>query len=328
MAESKEIQDKIIKISKDIGIPTKKILDLLYILSKGAPIENNYLLQRIGVSKNVLNQTKKLLSSILEPPSKKTQLKKDDILKIKTLFDKNYRTEESLWDFLQDEDFKETSKLIEEYQDYHPSPNREYDQFTATVKTTAMRASLLNFYEDIKGKRLLFLGDDDLTSIAVANFKTAKEISILDIDDRISNIINSISNKNQLGIKVAEFDLRKPLPLSYLNRFDIVFIDPPYTQKGIKLFISRAIDALDRTNHVAKIYVCYGNSERAKERFLPIQEILTNSGLIIKCVFDKFNRYSSAESIGSTSSLFICEVTPKTKPLIRGYYEKEIYTND
>lgn len=73
---------------------------------------------------------------------------------------------------------------------------------------------------------------------------------------------------------------------------------------------------------------CYGNSDRAKERFLPIQDALTDSGLMLRWVFDRFNRYEGAESVGSASSLYIAEITPRTKPLIRGSYDKPIYTID
>jgi len=328
MTKSKEIQNKIILVSKEIGISVKKILDMLYILKNGEPVENDILLQKIGVSKNVLNQTKKLLSQILKPPSKETQLKREVILKTRALFKKNYRPEESFWHFLQNQDFKETSRLIEKYKNRRPFPNRKYDQFTATVETTAMRVGLLNFYEDIRGKRLLFLGDDDFTSIAVASFKTALKICVLDIDSRVLDEIKFISEENKLGIEVIHSDLKKNLPDSCRNKFDIVFTDPPYTEKGIKLFLSRAVESLDTSNFAARVYACYGNSDRSKERFLPINEIFVSLGLMTRWVFDKFNRYQGAESIGNTSSLFICEITPKTKPIILGEYYESIYTHN
>jgi 16S rRNA G966 N2-methylase RsmD len=328
MVNKREINSLIIKISREVGISVKKILDMLYLLRSGNPVENDHLLQKIGVSKNVLNQTKKLLFQILEDPSKETQLRKDYLPAMQDFFHKNYSPEESLWGFLQDEDFKKTSKLIEECHDYRPSPDRKYDQFTATVETTAIRASLLNFYEDIREKRLLFLGDDDFTSIAAASFKKASEVCVLDIDDRILDKINFISEKNKLGINVINCDIRKALPDLSRHKFDVVFTDPPYTEEGMKLFLSRAVESLDLTNSAARIYACYGNSDRAKERFLPINRILIDLGLMTRWVFDKFNRYQGAESIGSTSSLFICEVTPKTKPIILGEYYEPIYTHN
>lgn len=328
MREDKAMRERINQISKELGIPTKKVLDFLFVLQSGIPVENNELVQRIGVSKNALNQAKELLSSLLKPPSKNTQLAESAVKEIGVIFDPDYKPEESLWSLLENGYYRRSVELLEKYADQRPSSDRKYDQFTATIETTARRASILNFFEDVQGKRLLFLGDDDFTSVAVANLHTASEVTVLDIDNRIIDKIDSISKSAKLEINSGDYDARKTLPLTYSGKFDVVFTDPPYTTEGIKLFVSRAVQALDLSNQTARIYVCYGNSDRAKERFLPIYEVFGASGLMIRWVFDKFNRYQGAESIGSASSLFILEVTSKTKPLIIGNYDGSIYTNN
>lgn len=328
MKVNKSMRERINQIAKEIGIPSKKIMDFLYILQKGKPVDNNELVQRVGVSKNALNQAKELLSSLLKPPSKSTQLNGGAMQEVQSLFGPNYKPEEALWSILENKDYKKSIELLGEYADQRPSPDREYDQFTATVETTARRASLLNFFEDVVDKKILFLGDDDFTSVAVANYRTALEIAVLDIDNRILDKIGSISQNKELGINSDNYDARKPLPTPYSGKFDVVFTDPPYTTDGIKLFISRAIQALDPSNQTARIYVCYGNSDRAKERFIPIYEVFSSSGLMARWIFDKFNRYQGAESIGSASSLFVLEVTSKTKPLVTGNYDRPIYTNN
>ena len=322
------MRERIEYISKELGIPTKKVLDFLFVLQSGKPVENKELLQRIGVSKNALNQAKELLSSLLKPPSKNTQLDEGAFGEVRSLFASDYKPEEALWSLLENEYYRKSVKLLEKYVYQRPSPDRKYDQFTATIETTARRASLLNFFEDVREKRLLFLGDDDFTSVAVANLHTASGVTVLDIDNRITDKIESISKSEKLDLNLGNYDARKILPLSYSGKFDVVFTDPPYTTDGIKLFVSRAVQALDLSNQTARVYVCYGNSDRAKERFLPIYEAFTASGLMIRWVFDKFNRYQGAESIGSASSLFILETTSKTKPLITGDYDRPIYTNN
>ncbi len=328
MRESKNIFKMVNQIAKETGIPTKKVLDFLFILKTGKPVENNELLQKIGVSKNALNQIKEMLSSILEAPSKETQLNKNALRQVQILFKTDYKQENALWSIFEDENYKKTISLLEKYKNKRPSPERKYDQFTATVETTARRVSLLNFFEDISDKKILFLGDDDFTSVAVANLHSASEIAVLDIDNRILDKIDSISKVERLDISLGNYDARKSLSPSYFGKFDIVFTDPPYTSEGIKLFISRAIQTLDPNNQAARIYVCYGNSDRAKERFLPIYDIFSSSGLMVRWVFDKFNRYQGADSIGSASSLFVLDVTSKTKPLIIKNYDRPIYTNN
>ena len=172
------------------------------------------------------------------------------------------------------------------------------------------------------------MGDDDFTSISVARLGKAVEITVLDIDDRILDKIKLISDKLSLNIKTVKHDLAKALPKDLINRFDVVFTDPPYTAEGISLFLSRSISSLNRNNMAARIYLCYGNSDRAKERFLLIYRSIIDSGLMLRYVFDKFNRYFGAESIGSTSSMFVLDVTPKVKAIIKGDYDNPIYTND
>lgn len=328
MREDKAMRERINQISKELGIPTKKMLDFLFVLQSGEPVENNELVQRIGVSKNALNQTKEFLSSLLKPSSKNTQLDEGAFAEIRSLFASDYMPEESLWSLLENGYYRKSIELLEKYADQRPSPDRKYDQFTATIETTARRASLLNFFEDVRDKRLLFLGDDDFTSVVVASLKEASGVMVLDIDDRILDNIRKVAKTESLEIGLENYDARKTLPTTYRQKFDIVFTDPPYTPEGIKLFVSRAIQALNPKNQSARIYVCYGNSDRAKERFLPIYEVFGASGLMIRWVFDKFNRYQGAESIGSASSLFILEVTSKTKPLITGNYDGSIYTNN
>ena len=316
------------QISKETGIPVKKILDLLLLLHPGKPVENNELIQKIGVSKNALNQVKELLSSFLEPPSKNTRLDATVIQEVKSIFKADYKPEESLWSILENGDYRRSIKLLEKNTNRRLPPQRKYDQFTATAETTARRASLLSFFEDVKGKSLLFLGDDDFTSVATASLGEAKDIVVLDIDKRILDKIKNISENNNLEIKTIKYDTRQKLPGELVGKFDLVFTDPPYTTRGLELFVSRAIESLDKDNKTARIYACYGSSDRAKERFLPVYEVFTNSGLMIRWVFDKFNRYQGAESIGSSSTLFITEVTPKTKPIIKGNYARPIYTNN
>ena len=328
MTEDKSVRKRIGKISKETGIPVKKVLDFLFMLHIGKPVENNELVQRLGVSKNALNQVKGLLFSFLRPPSKNTQLTEGAVREMGTIFGPDYKPEEALWFLLENEYYRRSVALLEKYADKRPSPERKYDQFTATTETTVRRASLLNFFEDVQGKRLLFLGDDDFTSVAVANLHTAIEVSVLDIDNRILDKVGLISREEKLGINSDSYDARKPLSPPYSGKFDVVFTDPPYTTDGVKLFVSRAVQALDLSNQTARIYVCYGNSDRAKERFLPIYEVFGSSGLMIRWTFDKFNRYEGSESIGSSSSLFVLDVTSKTKALITGDYDKPIYTNN
>jgi len=321
-----DIYSEFLKVSRELGLPVKKILDMVFILKDSGSVENNELLRRLGVSRNVLNQVKKLLSAYFTESSSRTSSLVGKLEGFGECFPAGYQTEEDIYKFLETNEFQKIIGILEDLK--RPSPRREFDQFIATVETMARRASLLNFMGDVRGKKILFLGDDDFTSVAIASLNSAKEITVLDIDEIILNGIKDASKKIDNHINTFKYDARKAPPSKFVNKFDVVFTDPPYTTAGISLFVSRAISFLDKRNSSARIYVCYGNSDRAKERFLPIYDVFVDSGLMIRWVLDKFNRYIGAESIGGSSTLFICDVTPKTKPEVKGFFNEAIYTLD
>lgn len=282
----------------------------------------------MGVSRNVLNQVKDSLGGLFQPTSPTTALSGKGLRAAEEIFAsrRDYKKEEDFLGLLEDNVLHRVVAILEKYKDLRPPAIRKYDQFTATPETTAHRAALMRFFEDIEGKRLFFIGDDDFTSIAAGLYGSAQEEVVVDIDRRILDSIGKVAEQESIKVECIKYDARSPLVGLLRNKFDVVFIDPPYTPDGVRLFLSRAVDALDGKNQAGRIYLCYGNSDRAKERFIPIYQILIEAGLMVRWVFDKFNRYNGAESIGSTSSLFVCDVTPKTKSLVHDSFKKEIYT--
>lgn len=319
---------KLFEISKELGVPVKKLEDVLFVLKDGQAIDNNDLLRRSGVSRNALNKAKERLSDLLEPVSSSTKLSQIGIQAVQSMIEPGYKPEEQIWEFLKDDSYRQVIELLKKHKDKRPTPNRKFDQFTATPETTALRARLMNFFGDIKGKKLLFLGDDDFTSIGVASLGLASHIEVLDVDKRILDSIKGVAETEGLALSATRTDLRQRLPSQLMRGFDVVFTDPPYTTSGMNLFLSRAIQALDPENQASRIYICYGNSDRARERYLPIQQLFTDSGLMIRSVFDGFNRYMGAESIGGSSSLFVADVTPRTRPIIKATFDEKIYTDN
>lgn len=93
---------------------------------------------------------------------------------------------------------------------------------------------------------------------------------------------------------------------------------------GISPFLNRGIELLYKRLQ-SRIYLCYGNSDRARERELEIQRLINGKGFLVKEKLAGFNKYYGAESIGSTSSLYLCDWTPKTK--IKAPINEDIYTN-
>ena len=203
------------------------------------------------------------------------------------------------------------------------APKRELDQVYVTVDTAVRRAKLLlEAGEHQRG--LVFLGDDDLTSAAVQLAGAARKVTALDTDGEILAILNR--NAEQLGwaLDTVQHDLREPIPKAMRRRYGAVFTDPPYALEGFRLFVSRAAEMLKSDG---RLYICFGHSRRASERGLQKQRVLGEAGFLVEAVFEDFNEYDGAESIGSRSALWRCRVTPETRPLVRGAAEGELYTS-
>ena len=205
-----------------------------------------------------------------------------------------------------------------------PPPKSELDQVFATEQTVARRADLLVRQGELQ-RGLAFVGDDDLTSAAVcAVSKTERAVSVVEVDDEILSLLRSGARDHAWNLSTIAHDLREPLPRKLDQRFGCVFTDPPYAVEGFSLFVSRAVTLLKPDG---RLYVCFGYSRRASERGLAKQRVLSEVGLLVEQVYDGFNQYDGAESIGGQSALWVCRRTPATKPVVRGIVEGPLYTS-
>jgi predicted methyltransferase len=203
------------------------------------------------------------------------------------------------------------------------APKRALDQVYATADTVVRRARLLLEAGEHQGG-LVFLGDDDLTSAAVQLAGAGRKVSVLDADEELLALLASHAQQHGWEHDTVCHDLRQPIPKAMRGRYSTVFTDPPYATEGFRLFVSRAAEMLKPDG---RLYVCFGQSRRASERGLQKQRVLGDAGFLVEAVFEDFNHYQGAESIGSRSALWRCRVTPETKPIVRGEAEGELYTS-
>jgi len=272
-------------ITQNLGLKPAQVEGLIYFLLQG-PIDNQDLIRRTGLSKSILVDFKRAIASFLVKSSSMTVLSK----KGRVFFQERSPQPFDWQPYWVKKYPPALVRIFKQYSDQRPKTKRNWDQFRATKETVFERALLLKNSGDISGRRLLFIGDADLTSIAVAILRGAKRVFVVDIDEEVLKLIKKISKEEKLGIETLKYDVRKPLHPHLLNIFDIVFTDPPYTENGVSLFLSRGISALELLP-TSRLYFCYGQSDRAKERSFGIQKIITNIGLLTEERLNKFNRY-------------------------------------
>ena len=199
------------------------------------------------------------------------------------------------------------------------------NQTHGTPETALLRSLFMLEKGDIEGRKIVFLGDDDFTSIAVGFLKAAKEITVIDVDLRLLEALQLISNKEKLNITCVEYDLRKTLPQHLHHKCDVVFTDPPYTIAGLTLFISRGITALQQRRG-SSIYLAFAH--QPPKKMLLVQKTLNAMGLAIIEQVPRFNIYKGAEMFANTTFLARLETTEKTKPLVAGIFDGKLYTGE
>ena len=189
-----------------------------------------------------------------------------------------------------------------------PTPDFSLDQSHAETPTIAMRVAYLYEHDGMEGKELLFLGDDDLTSLATIIF--AKEfglqlgtVAVVDVDKRILAFI--AESCNYLGCDIDTFclDLREDIPADLANTFDVFVTDPPYTLDGLSLFIARGIEAL-KPGVGRQCFLSYGSKNPSDS--VKVYSSIVSMGLAIQEVIPQFNRYVGAQMYAGVSNMIRC----------------------
>lgn len=313
-----ELLKKIVLISNKLELRQSVVANFLDLISRPIRYPSKELIRKLGLPQTHLYRLIHEFTDILEKNSKFIVVKKDMVNEIRELSNKIIQDERAC-------DLKEIRKVLKKYQELRPEPNRDLDQFNATTETTVRRAIKLLKNGDLNGKKVAFLGDDDLVSVATALTHKCNKITVFEIDKRLNEFIAKISKENNLEIEIIEQDLSQPLDKKWFDEYEVVFTDPPYTIDGINMFLNQAIRVLKK-NFLGRIYLCYGNSDRAREREVEIQKLILEHNLLIKTKLSHFNKYVGAESIGSQSSLYILDWTPRTKTVNSNI--KKVYTNE
>lgn len=187
-----------------------------------------------------------------------------------------------------------------------PAPVTDLDHVPATAETALRRAYALAANYDLAGRRVVCLGDHDLTSVALGLVDPSIDVSVVDIDDEMLGYLDRLAVAWRLPVRTYFADLRVELPPGLRDGADLVFTDPPYTPAGIELFLVRAICALRRVPG-ARILFCYSPSDRQLARGLRVQQAVTRLQLVVEAMLPEFNVFTGAESIGGRSTLWICQ---------------------
>ena len=301
-----------------------QIEGILYILLNSKNISMSELVTTTGITKSVLLSFKKSISDLLQDENEGFSLNSYGINVIGAL-----STSEYDWSLYKYENSSLETRLAELRKKYFFDPKREFDQFFALAETSIKKAHIIEQKVGIKNKKIAIFGDDDLLSLAIPLLNNDyAELVVFDIDPELLNKINdAIKELGYTRIKTMSYDARNDIPRQYLNYFDVVITDPPFTKSGFDLFLDRCIQfaKIKKDYSGSYIFIYYGVGVKNLEREIKLLESIHLRNLYLEDKIFKFARYSGAETVGNSSNLYILKTTPFTR-LVQNAFTKSIYT--
>ena len=231
------------------------------------------------------------------------------------------------------EDLCPAVQRLERYFRQSPSVDVTLDQAPCLPESSMRRALYMYHSGALEGKKVIILGDDDLVSLAIGLLGQAlgshvltRRLTVVETDQRWIDLVQSVSNAENLEIECVQHDLRDPLPEGLRQQFDTFETDPPYTKQGMTLFVSRAIRALE-PGYGQQGFLSFGF--KSPGEMLDVHLNLVTMGLVAREVIPAFNDYQGASILGGSSQMIHLVTTEATEPLaLDSRYGDPIYTGE
>jgi N4-bis(aminopropyl)spermidine synthase len=212
-----------------------------------------------------------------------------------------------------------------------PTQRVDLDQAHCTVETKVRRVLAMHKAGALDDRRVLLLGDDDLTSLALkvvveqlGAASTIRRLVVVDVDPALVSFLARELRGAPFEVECVRHDLRDPLPNALQGSAETVFTDPPYTRAGASLFLSRAVEAIRGPRR--DVFLAFGAGR--PEETLSVQLAIAEMGLVVRRLAPNFNEYLGAGALGGTSHLYHLATTPALRPLVEGRHDGPLYTGD
>ncbi|MEM3551967.1 MAG: bis-aminopropyl spermidine synthase family protein [Candidatus Bathyarchaeia archaeon] len=184
--------------------------------------------------------------------------------------------------------FKEILTEFKRITDKRPPPTIDFFQGYMQKQDVISRVALMHFYNDLAGKEIVLMGDDDLLSIALSLTELPARVVVLDIDKRLGNFLKEVNREYGFAIEFKEYDVAHPLPTDVIGKFDVFSSEPLETVTGLKAFICRGVSCL-KENGVG--YFGLTVLEASYKKWLAVQRLLTKMNCVITDVVQGFSAY-------------------------------------
>ncbi len=209
-----------------------------------------------------------------------------------------------------------------EIQEFRGKPDPDYDQYFVTLDTSYQRILLEN-PRNYDHKRIVFLGDMDLSSLTLGMIAKPRDIAVMDIDKKIPEIIFKMKFDYKIrSIKFINHDIRIRMLNIMKNQFNYIFLEPPFTKEGLEVGLSRAVQCAIKESD-SRIILTFDNRT---EKDGWIEEMVELMNLEIDKKIQDFNKYEFQTPFRRfTSDIYLLKVKKDTKETITNHYFGPMY---
>ena len=219
-------------------------------------------------------------------------------------------------------------------------PKDEYEQGSLRPEASMRKVAYAINRNDIAGKNVVCVGDDDLLSIIMGMTGLPKSILVVDIDKDILSLVRKYRKKLSVPITTISHNLCYPIPSKFRGKYDTFLAQPPDTVLGYTLFLSRGVELLKKESGK----IGYGGltpTACPRKALIEIQNIIVKMDLVQTDYVRKFCEYPPLRTeirkvqlpdyipfptnkIWYVSDLQRLKTTTKTKPYYRGMVKGDI----
>jgi hypothetical protein len=125
------------------------------------------------------------------------------------------------------------------------TPINEYSQQPCDAQSSIRRAVQLDQSLGSGPGSVLFVGDDDATSVALALLRPEDLLWVIDIDQRVLRCAQDAAARLGVHLHAESADVRAGVPVQLRQRFTAVCVDPPRNYRNCKEFLQFAAGCIE-----------------------------------------------------------------------------------
>ncbi|MEU9313228.1 bis-aminopropyl spermidine synthase family protein [Streptomyces sp. NPDC048256] len=131
------------------------------------------------------------------------------------------------------------------------APDPELHQSFDTFASLRRRLAVMDYYDDLDGRTVLQLGDDEMFGVAIGLADGVRHVHVADTDERVLRSIGDEADRLALGLTTHVVDVRRDRP--ELPDVDTFFVSGLKDPGGLFLFVATAVSTVSGAGAVGYV---------------------------------------------------------------------------